>query len=208
MNERKELMLSGDKRKKDYYDANFEKLLLERLKVYYKNNSISWLSMSVPEYLTTIQNALTFEEDQCQYYYEKSKEKMLATTEREMITEHLETLVKNDSSGLYHMINKSEKKDLILFYKLSKRGDQVNQQILGRNYATYIETVGQKIIQDNKDPIEYTKKFLELKSYMDEVVSTCFDNDINFQNQRDNGFKQSLNHFEKSPGFLATYLDF
>ena len=51
------------------------------------------------------------------------------------------------------MINKSEKKDLILFYKLSKRGDQVNQQILGRNYATYIETVGQKIIQDNKDPI-------------------------------------------------------
>ena len=50
--------------------------------------------MSVPEYLTTIQNALTFEEDQCQYYYEKSKEKMLATTEREMITEHLETLVK------------------------------------------------------------------------------------------------------------------
>jgi hypothetical protein len=43
---------------------------------------------------------------------------------------------------------------------------------------------------------------------MDDIVSTCFENDIGFQNQRDNGFKHALNQNDKSPGFLATFLDF
>lgn len=61
---------------------------------------------------------------------------------------------------------------------------------------------------DTKFFIEYTKSYLDLKLYMDRIVVDCFENDINFQNQRDNGFKQVLNQFDKTPGFLATYLDF
>jgi len=49
---------------------------------------------------------------------------------------------------------------------------------------------------------------LELKKDMDEIVNTCFENDIHFQNQRDNGFKLALNQNDKSPGFMATFLDF
>lgn len=43
---------------------------------------------------------------------------------------------------------------------------------------------------------------------MDEIVEKCFFNDIQFQTQRDNGFKQALIHNEKSYGFFATYIDF
>ena len=41
----------------------------------------------------------------------------------------------------------------------------------------YIEGRGQKIIEDEallKDPIEFTKKLLELKSEMDEMVEKSF----------------------------------
>jgi hypothetical protein len=41
----------------------------------------------------------------------------------------------------------------------------------------YIEGRGQKIIEDPellKDPIEFTKKLLELKSEMDEMVEKSF----------------------------------
>ena len=43
---------------------------------------------------------------------------------------------------------------------------------------------------------------------MDDVVVNCFNGDIHFHNQRDNGFKLALNQFEKTAGFLATYIDF
>jgi hypothetical protein len=47
----------------------------------------------------------------------------------------------------------------------------------------YIEGRGDKIISDEqllKDPIEFTKKLLELKSEMDEMVEKSFLNDIRF----------------------------
>jgi hypothetical protein len=116
------------------------------------------------------------------------------------------------------MIEKKSLSDLALLYKLSKRGDPVNSLTYGRFFAGYIETTGQKINDDVKDPIgkmpilnnyeDYTKRFLELKSYMDEITVGCFTNDIYFQNQRDNGLKHALNQNEKCPGFFATFLDF
>jgi hypothetical protein len=208
MNERKELILSRAVRRNKFYEKNLETALLERLKNYYKNKSQEWLAMAVPEYLVTIEGALTSEEAQCVFYYEMSKPKVLECLEHELISVHIETLIKNDSSGLYSMIDKKSFKDLTLFYKLSKRGNVQNSITLGRNFSGYIENIGAKINEETKDPIEYTKKFLDLKRYMDEVVSSCFENDIHFQNQRDNGFKHSLNQNEKSPGFMATYLDF
>jgi len=50
--------------------------------------------MSVPEYLVTIENALNFEEAQCMFYYERSKAKVLDVIEAEVITEHIELLIK------------------------------------------------------------------------------------------------------------------
>lgn len=47
----------------------------------------------------------------------------------------------------------------------------------------YIESRGEKIVTDEtllKDPIEFTKKLLSLKSEMDEMVEKSFLNDIRF----------------------------
>ena len=43
---------------------------------------------------------------------------------------------------------------------------------------------------------------------MDEVVVSCYNGDIQFHNQRDNGFKLAMNQFEKTAGYLATFVDF
>jgi len=42
----------------------------------------------------TCESALAFEESQCIFYYERSKAKVLQVIEQEVITEHLEKLVK------------------------------------------------------------------------------------------------------------------
>jgi len=56
--------------------------------------SQEWLTLTVPEYLMTCESALSFEESQCIFYYERSKAKVLQVIEQEVITEHLEKLVK------------------------------------------------------------------------------------------------------------------
>lgn len=49
--------------------------------------------------------------------------------------------------------------------------------------APYIEARGEKIVTDEaliKDPIEFTKRLLDLKGEMDEMVEKSFQNDIRF----------------------------
>jgi hypothetical protein len=49
--------------------------------------------------------------------------------------------------------------------------------------SPYIEDRGKKIVEDEallKDPIEFTKKLLELKSEMDNMVELSFQNDMKF----------------------------
>ena len=43
---------------------------------------------------------------------------------------------------------------------------------------------------------------------MNEIVEKCFKNDINFQTQRDEGFKFALNLKEKNAALLAHYVDY
>jgi hypothetical protein len=57
--------------------------------------------------------------------------------------------------------------------------------------SPYIEDRGKKIVEDEallKDPIEFTKKLLELKHEMDTMVTSSFQGDIRFQKNRDNSF--------------------
>ena len=64
------------------------------MQAYYRTRSQEWLIMTVPEFLYTCEQALTFEESQLVFYYERSKEKVFQCIEFELITEHLEKLVK------------------------------------------------------------------------------------------------------------------
>jgi len=208
MNERKELILTYARRRGTFYEKNFEKLLLDKLQAYYKVKSQEWLTLTVPEYLMTCEAALAFEESQCIFYYERSKPKVLQVIEQEIITEHLEKLVKNESSGLFPMIERKSFNDLSLIFRVSQRGVVQNTHLLGRSFAGYIESVGKKIVEEVKDPIDFSRRFLDLKKYTDEIVANCFTGDIQFQNQRDNGFKLAMNQFEKTAGYLATFVDF
>lgn len=95
MNAEKDLEISLSKRGKiGIYETVFAKNLLENLKGYYKSYSLKLLSLSVPEYLTSIEESLKFEEDQCSFYYERSREEVLETIEKELISEHIDTLIK------------------------------------------------------------------------------------------------------------------
>ncbi len=66
--------------------------------------------------------------------------------------------------------------ELALMYRIFKRVESTLKFII-QKMNPYIESRGNKIIEDEallKDPIEFTKKLLELKKEMDEMVEKSF----------------------------------
>jgi hypothetical protein len=73
-------------------------------------------------------------------------------------------------------------------FRIFRRVETTLKYII-QKMSPYIEERGKKIVEDEallKDPIEFTKKLLELKSEMDNMVENSFQNDIRFQKNRDN----------------------
>jgi len=94
-------------------------------------------------------------------------------------------------------------------YRIFKRVENTLKFIIAK-MNPYIEGRGEKIINDEalkKDPIEFTKKLLELKSEMDKMVEFSFQNDIRFQKSRDVSFQNFMNKSVYTPNYIASYCD-
>lgn len=107
------------------------------------------------------------------------------------------------------MFQHKKLEELALMYRIFKRVESTLKFIIAK-MGPYIEGRGEKIISDEsllKDPIEFTKKLLELKSEMDEMVEKSFLNDIRFQKSRDVAFQNFMNNCQFSPHYIASYCD-
>ena len=93
------------------------------------------------------------------------------------------------------MFKHARLEELNLMYELFKR-DPNTLPLIIQKMNPYIEERGQAIVQDNnllKEPIEFTKKLLELKQEMDDMLKTSFDNSMQFQKGRDSSFQNFMN---------------
>lgn len=90
-------------------------------------------------------------------------------------------------TGCDVMFTHKKLEELALMFRLFKRVESTLKYIISK-MAPYIEERGKKVVTDPellKDPIEFSKKLLELKSEMDEMVEKSFLNDMKFQKCRD-----------------------
>ena len=107
------------------------------------------------------------------------------------------------------MFQHSKLDELALMFRIFKRVEGTLKYII-QKMSPYIEERGKKIVEDEallKDPIEFTKKLLELKSEMDKMVESSFSNDIRFQKNRDNSFHNFMNQCQFTPHYIASYCD-
>jgi cullin 3 len=99
--------------------------------------------------------------------------------------------------------------ELALMYTLFRRVESTLKYII-QKMAPYIEGRGQKIVGDEallKDPIEFTKKLLDFKQEMDEMIEKSFLNDIKFQKNRDVSFQNFMNMCQFTPHYIASFTD-
>ena len=121
--------------------------------------------LNCPEYLRECEKHLLKEEERANYFLQpETKPKLLEVIHNEILEKHAQNLVEKDT-GCEQMFLHSKLDELELMYRIFKRVETTLKYIIEK-MNPYIEGRGKKIIEDEKllkDPIEFTKRLLELK---------------------------------------------
>ena len=113
------------------------------------------------------------------------------------------------AQGCEEMFNGWRKDELKLVYEVFNRVDVTLKYIIDK-MDPFIQKEGEKIVlaEALKDkPLEMTKKMLDLKAQIDDLIAVSFKNDMRFQKARDQAFQTFMNKFKNTPQFIALYLD-
>lgn len=100
--------------------------------------------------------------------------------------------------------------ELELMYKIFAQVKGGATEVILEFMTPYIESEGQKIIskpENLKDPIKFTEDLLKLKEDMDNIILSSFENNIQFQKKSNESFQKFMSECNKTPHFLALYLD-
>ena len=139
--------------------------------------------LNCPEYLEEADRSLKREEEDADFWLEPdTKPKMLEIVHEELITKQAEDVVSKPETGCENMFEKTLWEELKLMYKILHKGTDTLKLIIQR-MNPYIEKRGEAIVRDEnllKDPIVFTQKLLDLKSEMDNMLKTSFDNSMQF----------------------------
>lgn len=199
----------GDK-KLEHYEQEFEQNFLTYSREEFEKKANLWIgTLNCPEYLQEVDKALTKEEENAAYWLQpETSSKLFQRIEKELVTLKAEALVEK-GTGCEYMFTHNRLEELGLMYKIFKR-DQQTLTLIIKKMIPYIEMRGEKIVKDEAyltDPIEYTKKLLELKAEMDKMLDESFKNDMKFQKGRDTSFQNFMNQQSQTPIFIARYAD-
>jgi hypothetical protein len=212
--EKRELVLQAGGLGTQFYTNNFENLLAQRIQNdYHIRASQEIQALSVPEYNNLALELLKFEEEQASFYYAQSKKLIISVIEAELITKNVSPLIENQTTGMVKMIDTESMKDLSNFYRLLHRGDMKNIKDLAVAFGDKVEKIGTHILQERKkqedfDQIEFINDAFNYKRKIDRIAKDAFENSMDFQQKRDEGFKKLLKNFEEFPRYLANYMDY
>ena len=133
------------------YEKDFEIVFLQSTASFYREESVRFLATSdCPEYLKKAERRLQEEVSRCAAYLDPSSEaKITAVVDREMIREHMMTLVGMDSGFVSMMRDDVKYDDLARMYNLFKRGSEgisYLKQIMGK----YIGDCGRALVTEQE----------------------------------------------------------
>lgn len=115
----------------------------------------------------------------------------------------------NKNSGVKYMLENDKLEELRNLYELFKLYPQSFEEI-SKILEDYIQKNGEALKENQeikKEPQKIIPKLLELYNKINDIVKSCFKNDILFQNTQIIGFK----HFMKKDFYakqLANYIDY
>lgn len=150
---------------------------------YYKQQAGEWLvQLNSPEYIRKALNRFDEEERKAvEHMQQKTKGALLGAMCNVLIEDNAQQVISKET-GCKSMLKNKKLEELKDMYKLFQKVESTLKYIL-EEMSPYIEERGKSIIDDDelkKDPVKFTKRLLDLKHEMDQMVRECFNDDPKF----------------------------
>lgn len=193
------------------YEEEFEKGFLEETRLYYRNESQLFLqSNQCKDYLTKAETRLQQESNRVVNYLASSSEfKLNHCVEYELITNHAKTLVDMKNSGCICMMKDDKIDDLKLMYSLFFKVPST-VELLREAMSSYIKQCGFEIVAQQeiaKEPINFVKQVLDLKSKFDIIIKEAFRGEKKSESYLKISFEEFMNKDSKCASYLASFID-
>lgn len=193
------------------YEELFEKPFLETSASFYSVESQEFIaSNSCSDYLKKVETRLKEEMNRVAHYLDPSTEsKIREKVEKEMIANHMKTLIEMENSGLISQLRDDKIDDLARMYHLFQRvptGLNQMRDVISK----YLREIGKGMVTDEekqKDPGTFIQNLLVLKDKYDKILSHAFLHDKSFKHTINQAFEYFINLNPRSPEFISLFID-
>lgn len=193
------------------YDELFERHFLQSSSQFYLIESQEYIaSNSCSDYLKKVETRLKEELNRVAHYLDPSTEsKIRERVEKEMIANHMKTLIEMENSGLIWQLREDKIEDLARMYHLFQRvhpGLALMKEVISK----YLKETGKALVQDEekqKDPSIFIQHLLSLKDKYDKILASAFNNDKTFKHTINQAFEYFINLNPRSPEYISLFID-
>jgi cullin 3 len=161
-------------------------------------------------YLKKAVRLMNEEMDRLNHYLDpRTKKKITNVMEKEMIENHMLSLIHMENSGLVNMLCDGKYEDLGRIYNLIGRVTDGHLNI-GGVMSSHIRESGKELVTNPerlKDPVEFVQRLLDERDKYDNIVNLAFKNDKLFHIALNSSFKLFINMNPCSPEYISLFVD-
>ncbi|XP_046734917.1 cullin-4A isoform X2 [Diprion similis] len=187
-----------------YQEAFEAKFLVATERLYAAEGQRLMNEHDVPEYLAHVDKRLQEENERLLHYLDTStKWSLIHTVEKQLLSEHITSLLQKGLSGL---LDENRTSDLSLLYNLYSRVKNGLIELC-LNFNSYIKK-GRTIVIDPEKDKTMVQELLDFKDKMDNIVNTCFHRNEKFGNSLKEAFEAFINQRANKPAeLIAKFVD-
>lgn len=194
------------------YEEDFERPFLAQSAEFYMMESQKFLTEnSACVYIKKVEQRINEEAERAKHYLDEFTEELIVqVVEKELITNHMKTIVEMENSGVVHMLKNQKTEDLARMFRLFNRVQEGLKTVV-ECVSQYLREQGKALVTEEDggkgDALSFVQNLLDLKDRFDHFLYHSFNGERQFKQMIAGDFEYFLNLNRKSPEYLSLFVD-
>ena len=188
-----------------YKDAFEKKFLLATEKLYAAEGQRLINERDIPEYLNHVERRIKEENERLVHYLDpSSKWQLIHMMEKQLLSEHLSTIL---TKGLDDLLETNRKPELLLMYSLLGRVSGGHDELKGK-LCDYVKKRGRLIVVNPEKDKTMVQELLDFKQKLDTIMQECFKSNETFIVSMKESCESFINTRQNKPAeLIAKFVD-
>jgi len=188
-----------------YKDAFEKKFLLATEKLYAAEGQRLINERDIPEYLNHVERRIKEENERLVHYLDpSSKWQLIHMMEKQLLSEHLSTIL---TKGLDDLLEQNRKPELLLMYSLLGRVTGGHDELKGK-LCDFVKKRGRLIVVNPEKDKTMVQELLDFKQKLDTIMLECFQSNETFIVSMKESCESFINTRQNKPAeLIAKFVD-